>query len=679
MCFRLDSIRPLGHNHPMRINIDQEMAKAVKLAQAGKLKPAIAILDGLVAAAPGAVAVRYNLALFLLMAGRHAEALPHLDRILAVQPGHQPSLFSKAKGLLALDRAEEALPILERLATGGDAESLLALGNALRALHRIPQAIDVFRRLTQLAPGHVGGHINLGLLLAGGSPEDALPALETAVRHHPRVAELQAMLGQTLLRLERFDDAVARLKQALAIDPTLAPPKGHLLRAYREAADWDAEEALFVEIRAGLAAAAERRQLALATQDAIFYPFTGTEIRRIATAEAAFRVPVPPRPVTRPEVKAPPPLVVGYLSPDFRDHATMHLAGDLFGNHDRKRIKAIAYSVGPDDGSGWRERLAGDCTAFVDLAASGDRAAAGRIAADGIHILVDMSVFTRHARPGIAALRPAPVQAVWLGLAASSGAPWLDYAIVDPVLVPPAHRAHFSEKLVFLPETYQANQAWTPPTPPPSRAALGLPAEGVVFCSFNGHRKLDRASFALWLRVLAAVPGAVLWQLEPPETARKRLEHAADDAGIDPSRLIWAPVLPRRQHLDRIAAADLFIDALICGAHTTAADALRMGVPLVTVAGERLAARVAASLLHAIGMADLIAEDAEAMFRLAVKLGRDPSRLGEVRHRLATLLPCATAFDPARFARHMEAGLDAMWQRHASGKKPDDIYIKSMH
>lgn len=662
----------------MALNIDQEMAKAIKLAQAGKLKPAVDILTKLSTAAPGAIPVRYNLALFLLMGGRHAEAIPHLDRILAQQPGHAPSLFSKAKGLLALDRATEALPILENLARSGDPESLLALGNALRLLQRMAEAADAFRRLTQVAPSHVGGHINLGLMLVGGPSEVALPALENAVRLHPRVAELQAMLGQALLRAGRQDDAIAKLKQALAIDPTLAAAKGHLLRAYRETSDWEAEEALFAEIRTDIAAMGERRQLHLATQDAIFYPFTGQEIRRIAAAEAAFRVPGPPRPILRPQAKSPMPLVVGYLSPDFREHATMHLAGDLFGQHDRSRVRPIAYSTGPDDGSPWRDKLARDCVAFVDLAGMGDRAAATRIAEDGVHILVDMSVFTRHARPGIAALRPAPIQAVWLGLAASSGAPWLHYAIVDEVLVPAAHREHFSERLIVLPDSYQANQAWTPAPPPPPRAALGLPEDGVVFCSFNGHRKLDRASFTLWMRILDAVPGSVLWQLAPPGSARQRLVHEASKAGIDPDRLIWAPLLPRDEHLRRIPAADLFLDALICGAHTTAADALRMGVPLVTTAGERLASRVATSLLHTVGLPELATVGPEAMCDLAVGLGRDPTRLAELRSRLAGLLPHSPAFDPARFARHLEAGFEQVWQRHAAGKPPSDITVKAI-
>jgi predicted O-linked N-acetylglucosamine transferase (SPINDLY family) len=655
------------------MTLDTEMARAVALAQAGKLRQAVAAMEKLAKAHPESLPARYNLALMLLETGRFADALAHLDRLLARQPGHPASLFSKAKALLALDRPGEALPILEGL--GNDPETLLALGNAHRRLGHRDQAAAAYHRLAEAVPGFAAGHVNLCQLLAEASPAAALPALERAAALHPGHAGLTGMLGHCLLRLGRVDEAVDTLRRALALDPGLAAARGHLLRACRELALWDEEEQVFAALRADLPRLGDRKgQLALATQDAIFFPFDGTEIRRIAEAEAAFRVPAPPRPL-----KAAPrrqgPLTVGYLSPDFREHATMHLAGALFAHHDRGRVRPIAYSVGPDDGSGWRARVAGDCDGFADLAGLSDRAAAERIAADGVNLLVDMSVYTRHARPAIAAFRPAPVQAAWLGLAATSGAPWLDYALVDSVLVPPEHTGHFSEKLVRLPHCYQPNDTWSPPGPPPPRRELGLPDQAVVFCSFNGHRKLDRASFRLWLEVLAAVPGSVLWQLAPPESARTRLAAAAEAAGIDPARLVWAPPLPRPAHLARIPAADLFLDALVCGAHTTAADALRMGVPLITTAGQRLASRVAASLLSAAGLADLVVPGPEALRDTAIALGRDRARLAELRARLGKALPAAPAFDPARFARGLEAAYQAMWERHANGRKPGDIAV----
>jgi predicted O-linked N-acetylglucosamine transferase (SPINDLY family) len=657
------------------IDLERDLAKASSLAQAGKTKPALALLERLVAAAPHALAVRYTLALTLLTSGRYSEALPHLDRILAVEPTNPAALYSKARGLMALDRAEEALPLLRPLAEAGDADSLLATGNALRSLNRMAEAAEAYRTLIRRVPGHLGGHVNLGLLLVATAPDAAIPALEESVCRHPGVGELHALLGQALLRQSRFDEAALALTRALELDPRLLPAKGHLLRASRETADWDREEALFAEIRAGLDKPAPGR-LAISTQDALFYPFDGTELRKIAAAEAAFRVPGRPHPVVRPRVSvAPPPLTVTYLSPDFRDHATMHLAGDLFAHHDRSRVRVIAASVGPDDGSDWRQRVASTCDLFLDFKTLGDRAAAQTLADAGVNILVDMSIYTRHARPGIAALRPAPVQIAWLGLAASSSAPWIDYAIVDPVLVPPEHRSHFSEALISLPHGYQTNLAWEPLEPPPPRSELGLPDDAVVFCSFNGHRKLDRATFLLWMEILAAVPGSVLWQLAPPPLARTRLEQAARRAGIAPERLIWAPRLPRPEHLKRLPAADLFLDALVCGAHTTAADALRMGVPLLTCAGPRLASRVAASLLTAIGMPDLIASSPQDLFELAVGLGQNPARRADLRSRLAALLPQAIPFDPKRFALDLEAAYDQVWARAAAGKPARDIIL----
>jgi predicted O-linked N-acetylglucosamine transferase (SPINDLY family) len=661
------------------VSTDRDMARAVSLAQAGKLRQAIAIMDKVVTKNPAVTAARYNLALMLLQSGRYGEALPHLDRIPPRDPIHGAARFSKAKALLALDRPGEALPLLAELAGGGDAEVLLALGNAYRRLGRLEEAAGTGAHLTATHPGFIAGQINYCQLLVGLSPERALPALERAVALHPKSGELAGMIGHCLLRLGRPLDALPHLQRAVAIAPSLTAPKGHLLRAYRELADWDAEDALFAALKADLPHFAApplrsepERQLFLATQDAIFYPFDGAEIRLVAEAEARFRVGDKIRPVPRSPGRAG-PLIVGYLSPDFREHATMHLAGDVFGHHDRDRITPIAYSVGPDDGSDWRARMAGSCHAFVDLEGTTDAEAARRIAADGVHILVDMSVYTRHARPGIAARRPAPVQAAWLGLAATSGAPWLDYALVDRVLVPIDHRAHFSERLVFLPDGYQPNLAWTAPPPPPSRHDLGLPEAGTVYCSFNGHRKLDRASFHLWLDILREVAEAVLWMLAPPAPAMQRLREAAGAAGIDPDRLLWAPHLPRPEHLARLPAADLFLDALVCGAHTTAADALRLGLPLLTVAGNRLASRVAASLLTVIGLPELIAPTPAAMRDRAIALGRDVTARQTLRDRLSAALPTSPVFDPARFAASLETAYDAMWQRHAAGKKPSDI------
>ncbi|SEH24515.1 tetratricopeptide repeat protein [Magnetospirillum fulvum] len=657
------------------IDLDRDLAKASALAQAGKTKPALALLERVVAAAPNALAARYALALTLLTSGRYSEALPHLDRILAIEPTNPAALYSKARGLMALDRAEEALPLLRPLAEAGDADSLLAIGNALRSLNRMSAAAEAYRTLIRRAPGHLGGHVNLGLLLVASAPDAAIPALEDSVRRHPGVGELHALLGQALLRQNRFEEATVTLSRALELDPRLLPAKGHLLRACRETADWDREEALFAEIRAGLDRPAPGR-LAISTQDALFYPFDGTELRKIAAAEAAFRVPGRPRPVARPRIAAnPPPLTVAYLSPDFRDHATMHLAGDLFAHHDRSRVKVIAASVGPDDGSDWRQRVVANSDLFLDFNTLSDRSAAQRLADEGVNILVDMSVYTRHARPGLVALRPAPVQIAWLGLAASSSAPWIDYAIVDPVLVPPAHRNHFSEALISLAHGYQPNLAWEPVRAPPPRSDLGLPEDGVVFCSFNGHRKLDRATFSLWMEILAAVPGSVLWQLAPPPLARTRLEQAASRAGIAPDRLIWAPRLPRPEHLKRLPAADLFLDALVCGAHTTAADSVRMGVPLLTCAGSRLASRVAASLLSAIGLPELIASSPQEMLDLAVGLGLDSPRRTDLRSRLAALLPQAALFDPKRFAADLETAYQQVWARAAAGKPARDIAL----
>ena len=631
-----------------KAKLEQTMMKAVQLAQAGKLKQAIPLMETVVAGSPGDLAARYNLALMLLEAGGIPKALAHLDHILSKNPSHAPSLYSKAKALLALGKPGEALPILQDLSKSNDPDCLMALANTLRQLGRFSDAVSVGQ---SMPPGFLPGQLNHGQLLMEIDPQQAADFLEKTLRLHHSSPELTALLGQALLRLGKAEQGIPHLCRALSLKPSLMAAQGHLLRAYRECAKWSEEEETFALIRKNLGALLARTdQLAIPTQDALFFDFSGDELRQIAQAEAKFRV---PHYVARTLPKSG-KLTIGYLSPDYREHATMNLAGELFAAHDRKRFQIFAYSTGPDDGSEWRSKIARDCDKFIDLAGLTDAQAAQRIEADGVQILVDMSVYTRHARPGIAALRPAPVQIAWLGLAASSGAPWFDAMLVDDVLVPPEHRGHFTETLISLPGCYQPSQSWQPLRPTPSRQSLGLPEGAMVYCSFNGHRKQDRASVTVWLNILTQVSNSVLWLLAPPPPAQHAITELALSLGIEPDRIVWAPPLPRNQHLARMGAADLFLDAVVCGAHTTAADAVRTGVPLLTIAGKRLASRVAASVLTTHGFNDLICADIHSFTEKAVSFGLDQSLFNSVQVRFRSAVPTSPLFDTLIFAAKLE-------------------------
>jgi len=358
---------------------------------------------------------------------------------------------------------------------------------------------------------------------------------------------------------------------------------------------------------------------------------------------------------------------LGYLSADFHQHATAYLIAEVFERHDRARFEVAAYSYGPDDRSGMRARLKGAFDRFLDIRPLAHGEAARQIHEAGIDILVDLKGYTTHARTEILAYRPAPIQVNYLGYPGTMGAEFMDYIIADPFLVPEDRQPFYSEALAYLPDCYQSNDTKREISEQvPSRAECGLPERGFVFCCFNNTYKITPAFFDIWMRLLHAVPGSVLWLLEANAAAKTNLRREAAARGIDPERLIFAPRQHLPEHLARHRHADLFLDTLPCNAHTTASDALWASLPLLTCAGETFAGRVAGSLLQACGMPELITTSPEAYEAIALKLASEPSRVAVLRRRLEQQRLSAALFDIARFTRNLEAAYIRMWEEFCS-------------
>jgi predicted O-linked N-acetylglucosamine transferase (SPINDLY family) len=361
-------------------------------------------------------------------------------------------------------------------------------------------------------------------------------------------------------------------------------------------------------------------------------------------------------------------LKIGYLSADFHDHATMHLLAGVLERHDRSRFEIHLYSYGPRRSDAYVERIDAMPVTFHEVSRLTDRQIADAIARDHVQMLVDLKGYTTAARLGISALRPAPVTISWLGYPGTLGHPGLaDFIIGDAVVTPPDCADDFSETLALMPHSYQPNDAPEDIGAPPSRADAGLPERAFVFCSFNQTLKITARSFSLWLHLLHAVPGSVLWLLKPSDDeAIHNLQKIVEASGLDLARLVWAPRLPRRQHLARLQLADLALDTCPYGSHTTGSDALMAGVPMIARSGNLFVSRVSESLLNAIGLKELVATTDETYLQLALSLARDPLRLGQIRHVLSTQRTVSPLFDPRRFARDLERLYEAIWQR-ASG------------
>ncbi len=383
-------------------------------------------------------------------------------------------------------------------------------------------------------------------------------------------------------------------------------------------------------------------------------------------------LPFPALPQTRPER-----LKIGYFSADFHDHATMFLIAGLLREHDRAGFELFAYSYGRIRSGDWRKRAEGDVDHFFDVADSSDRDVADLARSHGLDIAVDLKGYTEDARSGIFRHRPAPVQINFLGYPGSMGADFIDYIVADPTIIPDDQRRFYSERIIYLPHSYQPNDntreiAKTDTT----RADFGLPEDGFVFCCFNNNYKIGPCEFDVWMRLLDKVDGSVLWLFRSNIWAEYNLRKEAEKRGVDPARLVFAGKLPHPEHLARHKHADLFIDTFNCNAHTTASDALWGGLPVVTKQGKQFAARVAASLLRAVRLPELIAETEEEYEKRILELASAPDKLSSIKTRLAENRMKEPLFDTWRYTRNFEHGLRQAYDLYFEGKPPEDIWVK---
>ncbi|MBY6243173.1 UDP-N-acetylglucosamine-peptide N-acetylglucosaminyltransferase [Methylosinus sp. Sm6] len=360
---------------------------------------------------------------------------------------------------------------------------------------------------------------------------------------------------------------------------------------------------------------------------------------------------------------------LGYLSNDFHDHATALLLIETLEAHDRGRFSVNAYSYGADDGKAMRRRLVDTFDSFTDVSALSDGDAARTIHRDEVDILIDLKGFTFNARSGIPMLRPAPVQVNYLGYPGTLGAELCDYIITDDYVTPRETAADYSESFAYMPHSYQPRGRAGPIGDRPTRAAMGLPEQGVVFCCFNQAYKFTPEIFDVWCRLLDAAPGSVLWLLAAP-TAEGNLRNEAWKRGVNGNRLVFAPDMTQGDHLARLQLADLVLDTAPYNAHTTASDALWAGTPVVTCSGSTFPSRVAGSLLRAVGLTELIAADLDDYFALALRLAAEPASLAELRAKLARNRAGAALFDVATYTRDLEGLFQSMWSRRSAGLPP---------
>ena len=513
------------------------------------------------------------------------------------------------------------------------------------------------QRALQLAPGHPEALARLGrgqwMLGQFDAAADSLRAAARQAPGHPGIAVWLAHVLEDTGDAEAASDSYARAHALLPDHPQIA---AYLLAWRRRLCDWRDLERLSAQVRGAVRAGQGAIEpFAFLSEDST--PAEQLACARLRAQTVAARVaPLPPAPP-----RADGPLRLGFLSNGFGAHPTGLLTVAFFealAAHDDCHIHLFALNR--DDGSAIRQRLAAAAHALHDVSAQPHVAIASRIRDAGIDVLYDLRGWGGGGRPEVLAMRPAPVQVNWLAYPGTSGAPWIDHVLADPVVLPDALAAHFSERVVRLPRCFQPSDTRRDIPPPPPREECGLPAEGVVLCCFNNSYKINPASFARFMRILRGVPDSVLWLLSGPGQADARLRAAAQQAGVDPRRLVFMAKQPQASYLARLQLADLFLDCNPYNAHTTASDALWAGCPVLTRPGTTFASRVAASLNHHVGMECMNMADDAAFIARAIELGNDRTRLAALRDQLATARARSGLFDMTAFAADFKAAATSM-------------------
>ncbi len=615
------------------------LIRGIELQNSGQLAEAEAIFTSYLRSRPCDGIATYSLAVILMQRQDHARALAILAPCVAVTPGFAPVWMAYANALQNLGRREEALVAYDKAVAINPqyTEALINSGVLLREQHRHAEALMRFQQVLAIKPDH-----------------------ETALGNS----------GIILTEFKRTEEAVAIFQRLLTVNPNYDWGLGLLGYERLHACDWTDFEGMARNIVEGI------HQGRKTCKSLPLMAFSDdVAAHQISSRLFGLRFPQSLQPLWTGQRYKHKKIRLAYVSPDLREHPVGHLMCGIFEHHDKNRFETIAISLGIDDKSRLRGRMLDSFDKFVDARMMTSRQIAELMREMEVDIAVDLAGYTADSRTDVFAHRPAPVHVNYLGYPGTMGVPYMDYIIADRYVIPQEHQRFYDEKVVYLPDAYLPTDAGLKIAErTPTRAECGLPEEAVVFCSFSHDYKLSPPLFDVWMRLLQQVPGSVLWLMSRGQTAQANLRNEAAKRGVDPARLVFAGRVPMvEDHLARYRQADIFLDTHPYNAHTTAADALMAGLPVVTFMGGAFPARVAASLLHAIGMPELVADSKEGYEALALKLAQDRPLREALRTKLAANQKTHALFDTERFCRNMEAIYISMWRRAELGEAHDQL------
>lgn len=604
------------------------------------------------------------------------EALVSCEKAIELEPSRPEAYNSRGNALFELRRLDEALASLDKaLALKPNyPEAEYNRGLVLHDLKRLNEALASFDKSLALKPDYAEAHNNRGHVLHDLKRlDEALASFDKALALKPNHAKAYYNQGITYEDLKYLDEARASYDKAFALEPNLEFLAGSRLDLSMALCDWtgfsEALEGLVKGIQEAKPVTPPFELLSL-----LDFPELHLKASRIYADKKFKNKEVPGQFANRtPDTK----IRIGYFSADFRNHPLSFLMAGQFELHDRSRFDVYGFSLGPDTNDEIRQRIAAAMDKFIDVHGMSDQEVARLSRELGIDIAVDLGGYTADSRTNVFAERAAPIQVNYMGYPGTMGADFIDYVIADKTVIPTERRSNFVEKVVYLPHTYWVNDSKLRISDKPfTRPELGLPEDGFVFCCFNQNHKILPATFDGWMRILNAVDSSVLWLLKDNPIAVKNLCKEAEKRGVDSNRLVFAKRMQRDEHLARHRYADLLIDTLPYNAHTTASDALWAGLPVLTCMGQSFASRVAASLLYAIDLPELITHTQEEYEAMAIELATHPDRLREIKDKLERNRLTTPLFDTQLFTKHVEAAYEAMYVRYQANLPPDVIEVK---
>jgi protein O-GlcNAc transferase len=647
------------------------------LMRRGLFEEAILQFEKALALKPDYAEAHNNLGNVLHLLSLPEEAIAHYRKAITIKPDYAESYWNMANSLRTLGSFDEAITSYDQAIAirPNYPEAYNSLANTFRILNKNEEAVVRYEKAIELKPGYVDAHINVAELLGWlGRQDDSLRHFDQALAINPNNAIALVKRGAMLMMGHRYKDAFDNFQSASLINSENRYALDGMARSSAAACDWARSEPLVAQLTSQVI------QGGFADPPS-FLAFSNDPAALLTCAETFATEETPPgrEQLWNGQIWRNSKIRLGYLSAGFHQHPTAYLTAELIEIHDRSRFEVLGFSVGPDDGSEIRGRIVRAFDEFHDVRSKTDLDVAKQINEMEVDILIDRSGYTVNSRPGIVSYRPAPIQVNYIGFPGSLGANCYDYVIADRIVLPFDQQPFYTEKIVHLPDCYLVNDSRELGLPAaPNRLQAALPERGFVFCCFNNHLKITAPLFEIWMRLLRARDESVLWLLGDNPVAQENLRKEACARGLDPARLVFAPRVPLDQHLARHRLADLFLDTLPYNAHTTARDALLSGVPLITCLGETFAGRVAASVLEAAGLSELVTANLEEYQSLALRLASDPESLRALREKLAQNRRRCAFFDSDRYRRHIESCYATMWQLWQDGLNPRSFTVEAI-